>query len=265
MIVAFLRDRKPPTPGRSSGRDSGREPRRDSRREERGRGERPRRGGRGGERREASDRDAERTPAKAPDEPTEPSVGTAQGELGEIGAFLLGSIERMGLGPFEISESSEDDLLVFEIAGTAARTLASGEGRTVDALQLLANQVAKTLDLGATRVVVDVEGNADAREEFLADLATRAASRGRKSGRAVALDPMNGKDRRTIHMALEDEDGVATMSVGEGRFRQVVIVPEGAPEYEKAVRESEEAKSGNASSVKTQARIINASSVRRRP
>jgi hypothetical protein len=31
------------------------------------------------------------------------------------------------------------------------------------------------------------------------------------------------------------------MSTGEGRYRQVVVVPEGAPEYEEALRESEAA------------------------
>jgi hypothetical protein len=31
------------------------------------------------------------------------------------------------------------------------------------------------------------------------------------------------------------------MSTGEGRFRQVVVVPEGAPEFEDAVRESSRA------------------------
>jgi spoIIIJ-associated protein len=255
VIVAALRDRKPPSPGRGSGREGRRDEggrgegrRGNGRRDEGGRGERGgergRRGGRG--RREASDRDAERPaaspPAAKPEEaPAEPSVGTAEGELGELGAFLLGVIERMAIGSFEISESSEDDLLVFGIKGSAARRLSSGEGRTVDAIALLANQVAKSRELGATRVVLDVEGNEDAREDFLADLASRAAGRARKTGRAVALDPMNGKDRRTIHMALADAEDVATMSVGEGRYRQVVIVPEGAPEYERAREESEDA------------------------
>jgi spoIIIJ-associated protein len=88
-------------------------------------------------------------------------------------------------------------------------------------------------------VVIDVEGNAEAREDLLTRLASRAAGRARQTGRAVALDAMNARDRRTIHMALRDEVDVATTSVGEGRYRQVMIVPEGAPEYEKARRESE--------------------------
>ena len=45
---------------------------------------------------------------------------------------------------------------------------------------------------------------------------------------------MNARDRRILHMTVRDLDGVATMSVGSGRYRQVVIVPEGSPEYEEA-------------------------------
>ena len=74
--------------------------------------------------------------------------------------------------------------------------------------------------------------------------ATRAegyAEAMREAGRAIALDPMNGRDRRIIHLAVREEDGVASMSMGEGRYRQVVVVPEGAPEYEEARRQSEAA------------------------
>ena len=71
--------------------------------------------------------------------------------------------------------------------------------------------------------------------------AGRAAVRAKDTGRPVALDPMNGRDRRIIHLALRDEADIATMSTGEGRYRQVVIVPEGAPEYEAARQESEAA------------------------
>jgi spoIIIJ-associated protein len=263
VIVASLRDRKVPAPGRSEGRGAGRSEGRGAGRSEgrgagrsegrgpgrpegrgarREEGERRGRGGRGGgERREASERLGEREfsrEGEEPEEPQQPSVGTAQGEIGEIGSFVLGVMERLDLGPFEISESAEGNLLVFEVKGSAIRKLASGDGRAVDALQLLANQAAKRREGESTRVVIDVEGNAEAREDFLTRLASRAAGRARQTGRAVALDAMNGRDRRTIHMALRDEADVATMSVGEGRYRQVVIVPEGAPEYENARQES---------------------------
>jgi spoIIIJ-associated protein len=159
--------------------------------------------------------------------------------IGEMGQFLLGTIERMDLGPFQITETNENDMIVLQIKGVAAQSLSSGEGRTVDALQLLVNQVSARISPDRQRVVIDVEGDADAREEFLAKLADRVAKRALQTGRPVALDPMNSRDRRLIHVALRDRADVATISEGEGRYRQVVVIPEGSDEFEDAREQSE--------------------------
>jgi spoIIIJ-associated protein len=222
--------------GRGEGRSGGRGERGD-----RG-GDRERGGqrseGRGGRRPEAREpREEERRPAR-PAASAEPSVGTAQGALSEIGSFVLGAVERMGLGPFDISETAEEGVIVVALRGPAALALASGDGRPVDALQMLANQAAMRRSEEPDRVVLDVEGDLEEREAHLTELASRAARRARETGRAIALDPMSPRDRRAVHLALRDAQGIATMSVGESRFRQVVVVPEGAPEYEDAVRES---------------------------
>ena len=203
---------------------------------------------RGGRERGRSDdrggRDAEAPAAERFDEPIGPSVAEVKGELGEIGTFVRGVVEHMELGPFTISESRDGELLVFQIGGEAAPRLSGPDGRAVDALQLLVNQAAGRIDEDPPRVVLDVEGDDDAREDRLHKLAQRVARRAREAGRSARFDPMNGKDRRIIHIALRDEEGVATMSTGEGPYRQVVVVPEGAPEYEDALRESERAQGG---------------------
>ncbi len=230
-----------------SGRGVGRENRRRER--DRNRGDRGDRNDRGDRGREASgntreereprgNRERSRPTEPSEDAPTGPSVGSVIGELGEIGQFLLGTVERMGLGPFEISESREGEMIVLQVTGPAAQTLSSGQGRTVDALQLLVNQVSARVSPDRQRVVIDVEGDADAREEFLTKLAERVAKRALQTGRPVALDPMNGRDRRLIHVALRDRDDVATMSEGEGRYRQVVVVPESSDEFEEARAQS---------------------------
>jgi len=247
VVVAVPKDRKPPEAGprRAEPRDRGRRNDRGGRGErgERGgRGDRGDRGDRGGRGERAARGGRERGRAPAVELSDEPSVGTVRGEaLGEEGSFLLGVIERIDVGPFEISRSEEGDLVVFEVRGAAARALAGGDGRAVDALQLLVNQAAGKGDADAKRIVLDVEGNTDARESFLSRLAERVVRRAREGGRAVALDPMSGRDRRIIHLAVRDEDGVASMSIGEGRYRQVVIVPEGAPEYEDALSQAQAA------------------------
>lgn len=175
-----------------------------------------------------------------------PSKGQAEGELGPTGEFLLGTVERMGLGDFTLSETREGELVIYKLSGPAALELGAGDARGVDALQLLANQAEVRHHEEPARVVVEAEGDSERREESLTRLAERAARRARDSGRAVALDPMNGRDRRIVHVALRDSDGLATMSVGSGRYRQVVVVPEGAPEYEEARQVSEAASGGDA-------------------
>ena len=233
------RDREPR--GRERGRD------RESRGGDRdGRG-RDREGGRGRDR-EGRGRERSRSPerersAPEPVEPEGDSVGTVQGEIGELGTFVQGILERMDLGAFEISESRDGDLTVVLLTGPAARQLRA-DGRASEGIQLLANQVAARAEDYEGRVVIDVEGDQAQREGVLERAADRAANRALDSGRAVALEPMNAKDRRIVHMALRDTEDIATMSIGEGSYRQVVVVPEGAPEYEEA-RGSERAAEGD--------------------
>ena len=263
VVVAYPRTARPPNRGggggggspepRRGGREDrgGREPRRDD--DGGGRGGRGGRGPResrdGGGRRDARESRPEREPrefretrepARPPRAVAEagPSIGTATNELGELGAFVKGLVERMELGPFEISETKENEsLVVIQVRGGAAQRLVGAEGRTVDAMQLLANQASLRISGDdAPRVVLDVEGDGDQREVYLTRVAERAASRARETGRPVALEAMNPKDRRSVHVALREADGIATMSVGDGHYRQVVVVPDNAPEYEEAKR-----------------------------
>jgi spoIIIJ-associated protein len=226
--------------GRGRGRDD-RGGRGESRGDRGGRGEA--RGGRGG-REERSARSERPEREEAPRDRVEAveSKGSAAGEVGAIGEYVLGIIERMGLGDFELRETEEDDFLVLQLEGPAADRLGADD-RAVGAIQLLANQAAMRADEDPKRVVLDCEADAEQRESFLERTAGRAAKRAVDSGRSVALDPMNARDRRALHVAVRPLDGVVTMSIGTGRYRQVVIVPEGASEYEEAlaaVKEAEE-------------------------
>jgi spoIIIJ-associated protein len=226
--------------GPREGRDSGRDGRRDGGRE-------GRRGDRDGGGRPAPARDFEPVARPALDAaPADgPSVGTARSALGEAGQFVQGLIERLGLGSFEISESEDGELVVVQLRGVAVERLGGGDGRAVDAIQFLVNQIALRQNESARRIVVDAEGDTDGRESHLERLAERAAQRARETTRSVALDPMNPRDRRVIHVALRETDGIATMSVGTGRYRQVVVVPEGAPEYDQARSQAEASNQGN--------------------
>jgi spoIIIJ-associated protein len=246
LVVARPRDARPQAGERAReprAREESRGGRERGGRDRGGRGGRERGGREGRERggREAGGREREPEVASAEPqaEPSGPSVGTARGELGAVGDYVKGLIERMGLGAFEIERIEQEGVEVFRIEGDAAQGLTGGDGRSPDAIQLLANQASAQSGEDAPRIVVDVAGNHEKREAFLFRVAERAAARARETGRTVALDPMGPRDRRSIHVALRDAADVATMSVGSGSYRQVMVVPEGAPEYEEARSASE--------------------------
>jgi len=271
IVVAHPQGARAPRPGGGGRREERRDERpREGRGGDRGdrfdRGDRGGRGGRGGrgdrdrgdrgdraDRGERGDR-GDRAPrervaaAEAPPVendaelgPPEDSVGTSVGGLQAIGQFVLGAVERLAVGSFEIRESEEADFIVYQLRGQAAERLAGGDGRAADALQLVVNQAAQRISEDHKRIVIDVEGDQGERDDLLGRASQRAAQRAQETGRAVALDPMNPKDRRAIHVALRDTPGIATMSIGSGRYRQVLVVPEGAPEYEEARRAAEQA------------------------
>ena len=63
------------------------------------------------------------------------------------------------------------------------------------------------------------------REETLKALAARMAKKALKTGRPVALEPMNPYERRIIHAVITDIEGVTSKSTGEEPNRKVIIKP----------------------------------------
>ena len=220
----------------------------DSRKRERPQARHSRPSGAEGRGRTRRGEDGSREAELAPEAGERPSGvagrGEAQSRLSPVGDFVKGVLERMQIGDFTVSETQGGDAapVVVRLTGKAAERIASGAGRAADAIRLLANQVSmRAAGPGAPRVAVDIEGDFAEREELLSRIAERAAERAKSIDRPVALEAMSSRDRRVVHVALREYDGVATMSAGEGDYRQVVVVPEGTPEYEEALRYSEAA------------------------
>ena len=63
------------------------------------------------------------------------------------------------------------------------------------------------------------------RVEELRLTAATAAERVERTGQPFALNPMDARDRRIVHLALHDHPAVRTESQGGGPFRKVVIFP----------------------------------------
>ena len=115
-----------------------------------------------------------------------------------------------------------------EINVTAANTTAiiGKHGAMLDAIQTLAGAVANTGRDEYKRVVVDCENYRENREATLNKLAENLAQKAIRLGKKIKLEPMNPYERRIIHAALSEREGVSTQSEGKEPNRYIVIVPD---------------------------------------
>ena len=96
----------------------------------------------------------------------------------------------------------------------------------MDALQRVTRLIVGREVEGRTALVVDVGGFKARREKTLRRLARRMAEQAERTNRIVTLEPMPPNERRVIHLALRDNPGVTTESVGEDDRRKVTIIPQ---------------------------------------
>jgi spoIIIJ-associated protein len=73
---------------------------------------------------------------------------------------------------------------------------------------------------------VECEGFQERRDRALAEEARDLARAVRADGKPRITEPLNAYERRVVHVALSDETGVTTYSVGEGAARRVTVAPE---------------------------------------
>ena len=158
--------------------------------------------------------------------PEEPFVETPFEELSETGKaakdFLGGLTEKMGV-PAALEMMEAEGQIKVRLSGEDMSILIGRRGETLDALQYLTSLTVNRGREDYIRVSLDTENYRAKREEALRKLALRMANRVRKSGRRVALEPMNPYERRILHSALQAEPDVTTHSEGEEPYRRVII------------------------------------------
>lgn len=138
--------------------------------------------------------------------------------------FLQKLFKAMAL-PVEMDIQEKDKTLCINIAGRDVGVLIGRRGETLDSLQYLLNLSVNKNRLERCKVLLDVEGYRQRREETLQRLAWKLADKARQRGRNVVLEPMNAQERRIIHTALQDRDDIYTFSEGEEPYRKIVISP----------------------------------------
>ncbi len=140
-------------------------------------------------------------------------------------AFLEGLFELLDIQA--VTELvSEGDKVEINVTAAHTNSIIGKRGETLDAIQTLAGAVANTGREDYKRVVVDCENYRENRENTLTTLAENLAEKALRMGKKVQLEPMNPYERRIMHAALSQKEGVKTESEGKEPNRYVVIIPD---------------------------------------
>jgi spoIIIJ-associated protein len=214
-------------------------------RDDRGeRGDRSDRGGRGRDRERGpiqpvAESEQVRVPGTPPGLPTEINP-EPEDDVDLFGSTLRDLLLHLGLGETSITardpETPGDGVglisQVFDVYGDTDEAsdelgvLIGRRGETLNSLQYLLNVLVSRQSNTKQVFSVDIEGYRRRREQTLVEMAREIASEVRATGDVITLEPMPAAERRIVHLALQDEEGVTTESVGRGENRQVEVMPD---------------------------------------
>jgi len=138
--------------------------------------------------------------------------------------FIHGLLDVLDMDG-EAEADINDDTIEVRVGGPDMGLLIGRHGSTLEALQELTRAAVQHQTASRARLVLDIEGYRDRQRSIVERHARASAATARKTRRPVELEPMTSFERKVVHSALADFDGVRTASEGEEPDRKVVIYP----------------------------------------
>jgi spoIIIJ-associated protein len=136
--------------------------------------------------------------------------------------FLEGLISTFGLEGTVTGELDDQNLLV-AVKGEQTEALVGDKGNIIRSLHELTRTVIQRKTGAGTRLRLDVADYAVKRKEALTIYAERLTKQILEDYQEVMLEPMNSVDRKTLHDAVADIDGIQSYSEGREPYRSVVF------------------------------------------
>lgn len=136
--------------------------------------------------------------------------------------YIKPILDSLGCSNVDIKVCPKDNGALLLLSGDGLGACIGRRGETLDALQYLCSLSANTAN-GYYKISIDIGNYRERREKALISLAQKICAQVLRTGRNRSLEPMNPYERRIIHTAVQEIEGVSSHSVGEGERRHIVI------------------------------------------
>ena len=136
--------------------------------------------------------------------------------------FLNGLVSSFGLDG-QVNVSVDDEVIVVTIDGEQTEALVGPRGSVMEAIHEITKTVLHRQADDTARVRIDIAGYAERRRQALSIYAAQLIDQVLGEGGEIMLEPMSAADRKVIHDAVAEREGVRSYSEGEPPRRYVVI------------------------------------------
>lgn len=140
----------------------------------------------------------------------------------EIAAFVQTLAEKLGLQLTATPEEMPDGLRI-NLDGEDGNVLTRRQGEALAALQHIVSAVYRHETIEGRRLVVDCMGYRQGKDSELRQMAIFLGERAKNTGLAQEIGPLNPYERRIVHMAVSEIQGIASESIGDA-FEKTVII-----------------------------------------
>ena len=140
----------------------------------------------------------------------------------DITQFVQTVAQTMGLDLRAVAEEMPDGLRV-NLEGEDGSMLTRRQGEALGALQHIVSAVYRHETIEGRRLVVDCQGYRKGKDAELRQMALFLGEKARSSGLAQEIGPLNPYERRIVHLAVSEIEGISSESIGDA-FEKTVII-----------------------------------------
>ncbi len=151
-------------------------------------------------------------------EPSQPDSA----EIIEITTVVKEIISLMGLKA-EVEATVVNNRIKAVIDGPDNELIIGQRGETIDAIQYLVRKIISHKYPHKLFLALDVGNYRSQRREELEKLALELAIKVKSSGITETIAAMNPAERRIVHLALQDDREIRSVSMGDGLFKKIRI------------------------------------------
>jgi spoIIIJ-associated protein len=140
----------------------------------------------------------------------------------DITGFLQNVVAAMGMSLTTSVEETPDGTRI-NLEGEDGGVLVRRGGEGLQALQHLVATAFRRQLGDDNRVVVDCNGFRKEKDLELKQMARYMAEKARSSGMPQEMGPLNPYERRIVHLAIAEDPGVTSESIGDAFMKTVII------------------------------------------